>query len=1046
MSIFLLFLMQGALTSGAVEVKPSTNPIRVGDTLVLAVSPTAKINSGSWSTGAAVIVTWVGPQQSVFPNHIGRASVDSTTGALTLRSVTLADTGVYTVQGTDPVLTASATITALEGISNVNLTTNVTIFVEFRDSVVLACLANGPSPAFLWMNGSSVVTAGNRVQIGAGGSTLTILNVTRYDRGPFTCNVSNAVSTEISQSPNLTIYYGPDHMELRGNGQNISDFLLGSNLNISCSAKSHPTAQFQWAFQGDVLNTTGPDMMLYSISEKHSGLYSCLAYNNVTQMYSNITKHINIDHICGETIIASQTQLPVGSNVTLRLSNQTKINFGTWNFKGGNIVLIAGDAQIIYPAWKDRVTFNRTTSALSISSLQVADSGIYSLSAGQPNFKADVKLLVQVPVTMAKVNANGVQPILNKNFNLTCDTVGFVETIYWIKNGSALQTTSQIMLDKHNTTVTFSPVLLSDNGYYECKASNLVSSLTSGRQALHVAYGPYTPVITGPEVMASGENITLFCSADSYPPSSFHWMFHSSVSGNTSLGNASHTSLGNTSTLALGPLTLNMTGMYTCFAHNNVTNQNNSTKTMLKVVAPVTMAKVNANGVQPILNKNFNLTCDTVGFVETIYWIKNGSALQTTSQIMLDKHNTTVTFSPVLLSDNGYYECKASSLVSSLTSGRQALHVAYGPYTPVITGPEVVESGESITLSCSADSYPPSSFHWMFHSSVSGNTSLGNASHTSLGNTSTLALGPLTLNMTGMYTCFAHNNVTNQNNSTKTMLKVVDSIKYVHVEGPSTAAIQGLPFTLRCNVTGVADHVYWMKDKRMLQTDNTTTVHNYTLAFNPVRTEDNGYYQCTGANTLTNMTSPPYALHVSFGPYTPNITGPLIAETGQDVVFNCSASSYPPSSYHWYFNGTNKGNSPMLEIFHLSLNMSGEYTCMAINNVTKKNSTSSTSLKVIKGIKSVVIKEGSLPIQSHNFTLSCEVAGPYDSMYWMKDGVRLSSSNASTHDLHMSYYMQNNSLHFSPVTTNDNGVYKCAAINLIRTYSSPEYKLLVNCE
>ena len=224
------------------------------------------------------------------------------------------------------------------------------------------------------------------------------------------------------------------------------------------------------------------------------------------------------------------------------------------------------------------------------------------------------------------------------------------------------------------------------------------------------------------------------------------------------------------------------------------------------------MAKVNANGVQPILNKNFNLTCDTVGFVETIYWIKNGSALQTTSRIMLDKHNTTVTFSPVLLSDNGYYECKASSSVSNLTSGRHALHVACeyqsrktqwmtiqlhntilvaylsfsllsqdGPYTPVITGPAVVESGESITLSCSADSYPRSSFHWMFHSSVSGNTSLGNTSHTSLGNTShtsvgntsTLALGPLTLNMTGVYTCFVHNNVTSQSNSTKTMLKVV---------------------------------------------------------------------------------------------------------------------------------------------------------------------------------------------------------------------------------------------------------------------------------
>ena len=83
-------------------------------------------------------------------------------------------------------------------------------------------------------------------------------------------------------------------MELRCNGQNISDFLLGSDLNVSCSAQSNPRAQLQWAFQGDRLTTTGPDLKLYSVSEKDSGLYSCLAYNNVTQLYSNITKSIDI--------------------------------------------------------------------------------------------------------------------------------------------------------------------------------------------------------------------------------------------------------------------------------------------------------------------------------------------------------------------------------------------------------------------------------------------------------------------------------------------------------------------------------------------------------------------------------------------------------------------------------------------------------------------------------------------------------------------------------------------------------------------------------
>lgn len=85
------------------------------------------------------------------------------------------------------------------------------------------------------------------------------------------------------------------------------------------------------------------------------------------------------------------------------------------------------------------------------------------------------------------MNTSGVHPILNYNFNLTCDTVGSVESIYWLKNGSALQTTGRVMLYKGNTTLTFSPVRLSDNGYYQCKASNMFSNLTSGRHALHVA-------------------------------------------------------------------------------------------------------------------------------------------------------------------------------------------------------------------------------------------------------------------------------------------------------------------------------------------------------------------------------------------------------------------------------------------------------------------------------------------------------------------------------------------------------------------------------
>lgn len=45
-----------------------------------------------------------------------------------------------------------------------------------------------------------------------------------------------------------------------------------------------------------------------------------------------------------------------------------------------------------------------------------------------------------------------------------------------------------------------------------------------------------------------------------------------------------NTSVGNTSELELGPLTVNMSGVYKCFAYNSITNQSSFAEKMLKVL------------------------------------------------------------------------------------------------------------------------------------------------------------------------------------------------------------------------------------------------------------------------------------------------------------------------------------------------------------------------------------------------------------------------------------------------------------------------------
>ncbi|XP_042160880.1 carcinoembryonic antigen-related cell adhesion molecule 5-like [Oncorhynchus tshawytscha] len=193
-------------------------------------------------------------------------------------------------------------------------------------------------------------------------------------------------------------------------------------------------------------------------------------------------------------------------------------------------------------------------------------------------------------------------------------------------------------------------------------------------------------------------------------------------------------------------------------------------------------------------------------------------------------------------------------------------------------------------------------------------------------------------------------------------------------------------------------------------------------------------------NSVSNRTSNRYTLLVNYGPKQPVIAGAPIAETEQRVTFNCSASSQPLSQFSWFFNGSQVATGSKYDTGPLTLASHGEYTCVAFNNATGRNSTVSKMLTVIEAIKSVMVKRNKTPISSDNLTLTCDVTGRYDTIYWMKDNLSLVLNNTLNTDITIS----NNSLHFSPVKVSNDGNYQCVATNLLRPHTSPKYQLLVN--
>uniref|UniRef100_A0A665WE82 Ig-like domain-containing protein n=1 Tax=Echeneis naucrates TaxID=173247 RepID=A0A665WE82_ECHNA len=121
------------------------------------------------------------------------------------------------------------------------------------------------------------------VQLTDGNANLTIVSVTRYDRGPYKCDAFNALSHGSSDPLLLSISFGPENT-LLAKSPSQENYLEGSNIRLSCSAVSNPAALFYWLLNGSLLSDTGPEFRLINVQMSQSGNYSCQAFNNQTMI------------------------------------------------------------------------------------------------------------------------------------------------------------------------------------------------------------------------------------------------------------------------------------------------------------------------------------------------------------------------------------------------------------------------------------------------------------------------------------------------------------------------------------------------------------------------------------------------------------------------------------------------------------------------------------------------------------------------------------------------------------------------------------------
>ncbi|XP_017561573.1 carcinoembryonic antigen-related cell adhesion molecule 5-like [Pygocentrus nattereri] len=439
---------QNGAVGGNVEFKPISSP---ADTYQVI----------TWRFGENIVIRSISGAVSIpRPEYRGRVSLDINTLALELRNLTMGDTGVYTLIADTAAssYTAETTLKVFEPVSNVTITPGETELIEFNSTVRLTCSASGSNLSFSWLNISSEVTVGGRVQLTNGNRTLTITSVSRDDTGPYICEASNAVSNKTSDPLTLTIYYGPDHVSVKTESLETI-YSSGSDLTLTCSAESSPAAEFQWALNGTMLSVEGPELNLTNIETNQSGNYTCTAHNTKTLRYStsepiHITVMVNVS---GATITGPTGLVIEGNSANLSCDASGTIVTTEW----------MKNNQKLSPS--NNIIFSADNRSVSISAVGRMDSGEYRCTLSNPVSSDSDVFTMTVNYGPDNVRIEGPSEVEERgSVMLLCSAESVPDPRYaWTFNGTNTGVTTD--------SLTMDQVTFSNSGTYTCTAWNNVT-------------------------------------------------------------------------------------------------------------------------------------------------------------------------------------------------------------------------------------------------------------------------------------------------------------------------------------------------------------------------------------------------------------------------------------------------------------------------------------------------------------------------------------------------------------------------------------------
>ncbi|XP_011827683.1 PREDICTED: putative pregnancy-specific beta-1-glycoprotein 7 isoform X1 [Mandrillus leucophaeus] len=222
-----------------------------------------------------------------------------------------------------------------------------------------------------------------------------------------------------------------------------------------------------------------------------------------------------------------------------------------------------------------KLQLSKTNRTLIIFGVTKDTAGPYECEMKNPvsSSRSDpvtLNLLPELPKPY--ITSNNFNPMENKNVVvLTCEPKTQNYTYVWWVNGQSLPVSPRLKQPGKNRFLILPNVSRNDTGPYECEIRDRVGSMRSDPITLDVLYGPDFPRISPSfTYYHSGENLYLYCYADSNPPAEYTWTINGKF-------------LQSGQILSIPQITTTHSGRYGCCVRNSVTGRERSTFKTIKV-------------------------------------------------------------------------------------------------------------------------------------------------------------------------------------------------------------------------------------------------------------------------------------------------------------------------------------------------------------------------------------------------------------------------------------------------------------------------------